>query len=139
MRRRARAGITCTTIRAPSSPRIWATTALSSPPSRSQGCTATSPSLTSRPGGTGGAALAASLYLPEGVAVDGVGRLYISDTENCQVRRMEAGGIVSVLGHETCGYSMGGDADLGPWLHTNHPRGAAAGPGGVVSVADIGN
>ncbi|MCH8900927.1 MAG: hypothetical protein IIC88_01350 [Chloroflexi bacterium] len=88
-------------------------------------------------GGNGGLATDASLYLPEGVALDDGGRLYISDTENCQIRQVApTGTIVSILGHESCGYSMGGDADLGPWLHTNHPRGVAVGPDGAVYVAD---
>ncbi len=88
-------------------------------------------------GGSGGEATDASLYLPEGVAVADDGTLYISDTENCQIRRVDpGGGTVSVLGHESCGFSMGGDADLGPWQHTNHPRGVEVGPDGLVYVAD---
>ena len=88
-------------------------------------------------GGNGGSALDASLYLPEGVALDDAGRLFIADTENCQIRRVDPSGtIVSILGHESCGNSMGGDADLGPWLHTNHPRGVAVGADGVLYVAD---
>lgn len=88
-------------------------------------------------GGAGGAATDASLYLPEGIALDNRGRLYVADTENCQIRRIDPGGtIVSVLGHESCGASMGGDADLGPWLHTNHPAAVAVGPDGALYVAD---
>ena len=88
-------------------------------------------------GGTGGPATDASLYLPEGVAVDEAGRLYIADTGNCQVRRVQpAGTLVSILGHESCGFSMGADADIGPWLHANHPRGAAVGPDGALFIAD---
>ncbi len=91
-------------------------------------------------GGNGGRATEASLYLPEGVAVDDLGRVYISDTENCQVRRVDASGtVVSVFGHESCGVSIWGEADLGPWLHTNHPRGASIGPDGALYVADIVN
>ncbi len=88
-------------------------------------------------GGSGGSATDASLYLPEGIAVASDGVLFIADTENCQVRRVETSGeIVSVLGHESCGSSMGSDADLGPWLHTNHPRAVAAGPDGALYVSD---
>ncbi len=91
-------------------------------------------------GGNGGMATNASLYLPEGIALDGAGRLYIADTENCQVRRVDPTGvIVSVFGHESCGNSMGGDADLAGWVHTNHPRGVAVGPDGRVYVADLVN
>ncbi|MBI4571009.1 MAG: hypothetical protein HY723_03595, partial [Chloroflexi bacterium] len=91
-------------------------------------------------GGNGGPATNASLYLPEGIALDGAGRLYIADTENCQVRRVDPNGvIVSVFGHESCGYGMGGDADLAGWLHTNHPRGVAVGPEGTLYVADLVN
>jgi sugar lactone lactonase YvrE/plastocyanin len=91
-------------------------------------------------GGNGGMATSASLYLPEGIALDGAGRLYIADTENCQVRRVDPTGvIVSVFGHESCGYGMGGAADLAGWLHTNHPRGVAVGPDGRVYVADLVN
>lgn len=91
-------------------------------------------------GGNGGLATDASLYLPEGVAIDDAGRLYIADTENCQVRRVDTNGtVVSLLGHESCGFSMGGDADLGPWLHTNHPRAVAVGPDGALYVADTVN
>jgi plastocyanin/sugar lactone lactonase YvrE len=90
--------------------------------------------------GNGGMATNASLYLPEGIALDGAGRLYIADTENCQVRRVDpVGVIVSIFGHESCGYGMGGDADLAGWLHTNHPRGVVAGPDGSVYVADLVN
>ncbi|MCH8850365.1 MAG: hypothetical protein IIC89_06015, partial [Chloroflexi bacterium] len=87
--------------------------------------------------GIGGPATDASLYLPEGVAVDDAGRVFISDTENCQVRRVEPGGIiVGVLGHESCGFSMGADADVAPWQHANDPRGLALSPDGALYVAD---
>ena len=88
-------------------------------------------------GGTGDLATDTSLYLPEGVAVDEAGRLYIADTGNCQIRRVQpTDAVVSILGHDSCGFSMGADADIGPWLHTNHPRGVALRADGVLYVAD---
>ena len=88
-------------------------------------------------GGAGGPAANASLYLPEGVAIDAAGRLYVADTGNCQVRRVQpTDAVVSILGHESCGFSMGADADIGPWLHANHPRGVALRADGALYVAD---
>jgi len=86
--------------------------------------------------GTGGPASDAALYLPEGVAVHDQG-LYVADTGNCQVRHVDrSGALVSILGHDSCGYSMGADGDLGPWLHANRPTAVAAGEDGNVYVSD---
>lgn len=90
--------------------------------------------------GNGGRALDASLYRPEGVGADDAGRVYIADTDNCQIRVLEPSGrIISILGHESCGFTMGYDEDLGPWLHTNHPAAVAVGPDGSPYVSDTGN
>jgi plastocyanin/sugar lactone lactonase YvrE len=89
-------------------------------------------------GGAGVAAPAAgaALFLPEGVALGRHG-LYIADTGNCQIRRVDGRGLLtSVLGHDSCGYSMGADGDLGPWLHTNGPAAVAGAADGTVYVAD---
>jgi sugar lactone lactonase YvrE len=47
--------------------------------------------------GDGGAATAATLYRPSGVAVDGVGNLYIADTFNDRIRRVTPGGVISTV------------------------------------------
>jgi len=50
--------------------------------------------------GDGGSALEAKLLAPLGVAVDASGRLYVADTGNSRVRRVErAGNIASVAGN----------------------------------------
>jgi sugar lactone lactonase YvrE len=41
-------------------------------------------------GGDGGPALSASMYNPQGMALDKFGNLYIADTYNCVVRRIDA-------------------------------------------------
>ncbi len=90
--------------------------------------------------GNGDLATEASLYLPQGIALDETGRLYIADSGNCQIRQVEADGkIGSRLGHESCGFTMGYDEDLGPWLHSSHPAGVAVGPDGSPYVSDTGN
>ena len=57
--------------------------------------------------GDGGAATAASLNAPTGVAVDATGNLYIVDALNCRVREVSSGVINTVIGNGTC--SDGGD------------------------------
>ena len=48
--------------------------------------------------GDGGAATAATLYYPDGVALDTAGNLYIADTSNNRIRKVAAGsGIISTV------------------------------------------
>jgi uncharacterized protein (TIGR03437 family) len=57
--------------------------------------------------GDGGQATSAQLNLPRGVAADAAGNLYIADTANNRVRRVEPGGrITSVAGGETSPLSL---------------------------------
>lgn len=44
--------------------------------------------------GDGGAAVSASLYLPEGLAIDGAGNLYIADLGNNRIRRINTQGVI---------------------------------------------
>ena len=62
--------------------------------------------------GDGGAAASAKLYNPEGVAVDAAGNLYIADTRNNRIRKVDAGGtITTVAGRHG---QVGGLGDGGP-------------------------
>jgi hypothetical protein len=50
--------------------------------------------------GDGGAGTNGSLYYPLGVAVDGIGNVFIADNENSRVRKVDANGIITtVAGH----------------------------------------
>lgn len=62
------------------------------------------------PTGDGGAATDASLYLPEAVAVDSSGNLFILDQNNAVVRKVTAatGIITTVAGNNTWGFSGDG-------------------------------
>ncbi len=47
--------------------------------------------------GDGGRAVSASLADPSGVAVDGFGQIYIADTANFRIRRVDSGGIIQTV------------------------------------------
>jgi hypothetical protein len=57
--------------------------------------------------GDGGAGTNASLYLPGGVALDASGNLYIGDTDNHRIRKVDSNGIITtVAGWTMAGTSM---------------------------------
>ncbi|ABK19729.1 NHL repeat containing protein [Syntrophobacter fumaroxidans MPOB] len=62
-------------------------------------------------GGDGGAANHTEVNWPTGVAVDAKGDLYIADSGNCRVRKVDSYGIITtVAGNGSCGYSGDGGA-----------------------------
>ncbi len=66
-------------------------------------------------GGDGGLATAARLDTPGGLAIDGAGNLYIADTHNGRVRRVDAvSGVITtvVAGVRPGALAMGGDGRL---------------------------
>ncbi|HUD57679.1 MAG TPA: hypothetical protein VMR02_20785 [Terracidiphilus sp.] len=74
--------------------------------------------------GDGGAATSAKLNVPSGVAVDGVGNLYIADAGNNRIRRVAPDGIITtVAGNGALGYSGDGGAATSAKLAT--PRDVA--------------
>jgi trimeric autotransporter adhesin len=61
--------------------------------------------------GDGGAATAAQLLLPYGVAVDASGNVYIADATDHRIRKVNTSGIISTIaGNGTTGYSGDGAA-----------------------------
>jgi sugar lactone lactonase YvrE len=64
-------------------------------------------------GGDGGPATAASLNTPLFVAIDSTGRLYIADSKNSRVRRVDGNGVITtVVGAGTYGHSGDGGAAI---------------------------
>ena len=89
-------------------------------------------------GGDGGAATAAGLALPRGLALDAAGNLYVADSANHRIRRISAAGtITTVAGEGTEAFAGDGGAAVGASL--DMPRSVAISPGGLVTLADTGN
>ena len=85
------------------------------------------------------AATAAELYLPEGIAVDAAGNLYISDTDNDRVREVNASThtITTIVGSGN--YGSNGDGGLAAAAQLSEPEGVALDAAGDLFIADYGN
>ena len=89
-------------------------------------------------GGDGGPATRASFFNPSGVAVDGAGNVYIADSMNNRVRKVDASGtIATVAGNGTVGFSGDGGpaASAALWA----PMAVAVDGAGNLYIADSSN
>jgi sugar lactone lactonase YvrE len=85
--------------------------------------------------GDGGPATSAQLYNATGVAVDSVGNLFIADTANNRIRKVDTSGIIiTVAGNGFNG--MSGDGGLATLAELNYPRGVAVDSVGNLFIAD---
>ncbi|MCB4792555.1 MAG: carboxypeptidase regulatory-like domain-containing protein [Elusimicrobia bacterium] len=88
--------------------------------------------------GDGGSAVFAQLNVPCGIAVDGLGNLYIADYGNHRIRKVNALGIITTIaGNGTAGFS--GDGGSALLAQLNSPRGVAVDDSGNVYIADYDN
>ena len=89
--------------------------------------------------GDGIAATSAQLSSPWGVAVDAAGNVFIGDTGNDRVRRVDAtsGLISTIAGTGTLGYN--GDGIAATSAQLNHPRRVAVDAVGNLLIADTDN
>ena len=88
--------------------------------------------------GDGGAATSAQLSNPRGVALDGAGNLYIADTSNNRIRKVDSAGVIStVAGNGMAGF--GGDGGAATAARLRDPGGVALDGAGNLYIADRSN
>jgi uncharacterized protein (TIGR03437 family) len=85
--------------------------------------------------GDGGPATSASLWRPSGVALDHAGNLYIADTQNVRIRKVDTNGnITTIAGNGSIGYS--GDGGPATSAALFYPMDVAVDKAGNVYIAD---
>ncbi|MDD2815965.1 MAG: SMP-30/gluconolactonase/LRE family protein [Thiotrichaceae bacterium] len=89
--------------------------------------------------GDGAAATSATLNSPNNVAVDSDGNVYIADTSNHRIRKIDktTGNISTIAGTGTSGYSGDGSVAISATLY--NPRGIAVDSSGNIYIGDTSN
>ena len=88
--------------------------------------------------GDGRSAVNAQLAHPEGIALDASGNLYIADTHNHRVRRVDVAGTITTIAG-TGGRGFSGDGRSAVNAQLDYPQGVALDASGNLYIADAGN
>ena len=93
--------------------------------------------------GDGGPAAQARLNLPSGLAVDAAGNLFIADTQNHRIRKVDSSGVITTIaGSGDTGFDRGGfGGDGGPadQARLNVPVGLAVDAAGNLYISESSN
>ena len=85
--------------------------------------------------GDNGRAVDAQLADPKGIVFDAAGNLYIADTNNHRVRKVDSAGIITTVAG-TGARGGGGDGGVASAAELWEPRTIAIGPGGELYIAE---
>lgn len=88
--------------------------------------------------GDGGPATKAALWGPDGVAVDVAGNIFIGDSNNFRVRKVDSSGIITTIAGGS-GYSSFGDGTPAVTVQLQSPQFVAVDSSGNVFIADSQN
>jgi len=84
-------------------------------------------------GSNDGVGTAASFYFPNGIAIDALGNLYVTDTGNNEIRKVTTGGVVTTIAGNGSNGSVDGN---GKNASINAPIGITLDPSGNLYVTD---
>jgi sugar lactone lactonase YvrE len=99
-----------------------------------------SPAATLGNSGDGGPATSATLNFPNGVTVDTAGNVYIADTGNHRIRKVDtAGTIVNFAGSPAAAFGNNGDGSPATSATLDFPEGMTVDTAGNVYIADTSN
>jgi cysteine-rich repeat protein len=95
-------------------------------------------------GGDNAAATSATLNNPQGVGLDAQGRVYIADTGNQRIRRIETNGTITTIAGSgacttSCAPGFSGDGSAATSARLAAPRGVTTDGAGNVYIADSDN
>jgi len=89
-------------------------------------------------GGDGGPATSAMLVDCDGIAVDTAGNVYVADTHNRRIRRINSAGIITTIAG-TGMNNFSGDGGQSSGAALSNPQGVAVDSKGNLYIADTGN